>query len=148
MKIVLWSISVTLLMLLFVTHPATAEEPSCIDQARTREDLIRCGSKTTELLEGQIASEFKRLAKRFEAYKHMQEYLQQLKDAWYRYHNYQCIFEAAAVPLVDGSTKQVLPPEKVPMIKGLEKPSIELDKAYHRCVHRTAQEMYAALVKL
>lgn len=148
MKVLLWSSAVPILVLSFQNYPSAAYEPPCLDKARTEKDINQCSNETITPLEDGIRDEFKRLFEKFKAYKHMQEYLQLTKDAWYGYHNYQCMLESAAVPLVDQRTKQVLPPDKAPMLKGLEKPPVEVSKIFSQCVFRTAREMYAALGKL
>lgn len=146
MKIVHCSLAASALMLSWVSNPSAAQDTLCLDQAQTQQEVDRCMDQAYTPLVEQIGSELKRLAEKFKGDEALQEHLKLARQAWNGYHLYQCAFEGEVAGYVNETKKQIVPHSEVS--KSNRRKSLDAAKASSSCAIRTAQEMYAALVKL
>ncbi len=121
----------TVVALSVASSHASAQVPSCIDQAKSNTEIDQCGGQLIPHIEATIDAEFKRLAEKFKGNDKMQEMLKTTKQNWNTYRKYQCTFEAMAA-----SGGQTLKPF-----------SLEANKAYFKCVVRNLDEMKSSLNK-
>jgi hypothetical protein len=146
MKILLWSVAASALMLSWVSTLSAAEDIPCLNQAQTQQEVDGClDSIYTPLME-QIGSEFKRLAEKYKGDEDLQEHLKLARQGWNGYHIHHCAFEEEVAGYVNETKKQIVPHSEA--AKSNRRKSLEASKSSSSCVIRTAQEMYAALVKL
>lgn len=108
------------------------DNSSCFDKSQSDAEANSCGKQLIYPLEKQVKSEFQRLAEKYKGNEPMQESLKNTRQSWDTYRNTQCILEGMAA--AGGQSTKPL--------------TIEANKSFLRCVHRTLLEMKAALSKL
>jgi len=141
MKNLVWSVGVSVFVLSSTTILWAAQDTACLDQAQTQQEIDRCLDQTYTPLVEQIDSEFERLVEKFKADQDISEALRLTKRAWQNYHTSECVLEGL---VADYPTEQKKP--EAPNSKRGK--SLHGSKASSRCAIRTAQELYAVLVKL
>ncbi len=119
------------LALACLSGSALAQGGSCIDRAKSSDEVDQCGAPLVTHLEEKIESEYKRLNDKFTGNEKMQEMLKASRQSWDHYRNRHCALEAAAT-----SGGYVVKPF-----------ALETNKVYFKCMLRTFGEMKSSLEK-
>ena len=93
MKILVWSVAVSVFVLSGTSILWAAQDTACLDQAQTQQEIDRCLDQTYTPLVEQIDGEFERLVEKFKADQDISEALRLTKRAWQNYHTSECVLE-------------------------------------------------------
>ena len=126
------SLMATAMFLSLGATEVIAQDASCVEAAKTIDDVVNCGNVVVPAIEERINKEFNRIAEKYKNNDEMQTMIRLTKDSWSNYRNIQCNFEGDSA--ADGQTRGALP------VKG--------QKAFLGCVVRTLHQMESALSKL